>query len=336
MQQLDEVEKQEALPFSSWWPVAAGALLGVMLRLVFSGHANGPYGAMMGSFIFLAPAAVSAVTVYLAERRARRGWGYYAFAGMFSNVLFVVGTLMILIEGWICAIVILPLFALFGVVTGLLMGAVCRLTRWPKQAAYSVVVLPLLLGAVEPTAGLPVREKTIDRTLLIDAPRNVVWDQLMNVRDIRHDEVGSAIAFRIGVPPPMSAISGSQDGAVVRRISMGKRVYFDQVAVEQREQEYVRWAQRFYPDSFPPGSFDEHVVMGGPYFDIGEVEYTLTPEGGGTRLSVSMHYRVSTRFNWYADAVARLMLGNVEEVLLGLYQSRAQATAATGQPSPAR
>jgi hypothetical protein len=328
MRELSEVEKQEGLPFSSWWPIVAGALVGVVLRLAFFGHADGPYDAMMGSFIFLAPAAVSAVTVYLAERRARRGWGYYAFAGMFANVLFVIGTLMILIEGWICAAVILPFFAMVGVVTGLIMGAVCRLTRWPKQAAYSFVMLPLILGAVEPPSGLPVRQKTIERTLLIDAPRDAVWNQLMNVRDIRHDEVGSAIAFRIGVPPPMSAISGSQGGTAVRRISMGKHVYFDQVEIERREQAYVRWAQRFYPDSFPPGSFDEHVVMGGPYFDIGEVEYTLTPEGAGTRLSVSMHYRVSTRFNWYADAVARLMLGNLEEVLLGVYQGRAEALAA--------
>lgn len=38
-----------------------------------------------------------------------------------------------------------------------------------------------------------------------------------------------------------------------------------------------------------------------------------------------MHYRVSTRLNWYADAVARIVLGNLEEVLLGVYQERSQA-----------
>lgn len=36
-----------------------------------------------------------------------------------------------------------------------------------------------------------------------------------------------------------------------------------------------------------------------------------------------MRYRVSTQFNWYADGVARLLLGNFEDVIPGFYQRRA-------------
>jgi hypothetical protein len=269
-------------------------------------------------------AAVGAITVYLAERRARRGWGYYVYAGMVANALFVTGTLLIMIEGLICAVVILPLFALIGMVGAVIMGAVCRLTNWPKQAAYSIAVLPLLLGAIEPTAGLPVRLRTLERSIVIDAPREVVWNQLMNISDIRHEEVEDGIAFRIGAPPPLSALSDDNDGERVRHISMSKRVHFDQVEIERREHEYIRWSQRFYPDSFPPGSFDEHVVVGGEYFDVDFVSYTLTPSGEQTQLTLAIHYRVSTRFNWYADGVARIVLGNLEEVLLELYQQRSQ------------
>ena len=326
MQPLSETEKQENLPFPTWWPILAGALVGVVLRLIYVGGPDGPYGAMMGSFIYLAPLAVGAITVYFAERRARRGWGYYIIAGMSANSLFVIGTVLVLLEGWICVIVILPLFVVIGMFGALLMGAVCRWTNWPKQASYSIVLLPLLLGAIEPTAGLPVRLRTIERTVTIDAPREQVWDQLMNVRDIRPDEVADGIAFRIGVPRPMSALSENIDGRPARRVSMGKQVYFDQIEVERREREYVRWQQRFHSDSFPPGAFDEHVVMGGEYFDIAAVAYTLSAAGAGTQLTLTMHYRVSTRFNWYADAVARLLLGDLEEVLLDVYRQRSQAT----------
>jgi len=169
--------------------------------------------------------------------------------------------------------------------------------------------------------------RTIEHTVLVDAPREVVWDQLMNVRNIRHEEVEDGIAFRIGAPPPLSALSDEEEGERVRRISMGKRVHFDQVEIERREHEYIRWSQRFYPDSFPPGSFDEHVVMGGEYFDVDFVSYSLTPQGARTQLKMSLHYRVSTRFNWYADPLARLVLGNLQEVLLGMYQRRSEAQA---------
>jgi hypothetical protein len=40
---------------------------------------------------------------------------------------------------------------------------------------------------------------------------------------------------------------------------------------------------------------------------------------------VQFRYRVSTDFNWYAGAVARLLIGNFEHVILGLYRQRAEA-----------
>ena len=313
-------ESASALPYPKWWPFVAGALVGIALRVAFFGGPGERWGAMMGSFIYLVPVAVSAVTVYVAELQCRRSWGYYFAAGLWANALFVLGTLGIMVEGLICAIVIVPFFAVIGGLAALFMGMVCRLTRWPKHTMYCVAVLPLICGAFEPTGNLPQRIRTVERSIFVAAPRAAVWTQLLNISDIQPQEVDDALAFRIGVPPPLSAVS---DDAHVRRVSMGKNVYFDQIEIERRELEYIRWSQRFYPDSFPAGSFDEHVVMGGEYFDISDVSYTLTPQGASTQLTIVMRYRVSTQFNWYADAVARLVLGNLAETLLRVYERRA-------------
>ncbi|MEJ0086617.1 MAG: hypothetical protein WDO72_13095 [Pseudomonadota bacterium] len=40
---------------------------------------------------------------------------------------------------------------------------------------------------------------------------------------------------------------------------------------------------------------------------------------------MSMNYRVSTRFNWYAGPVADLLIGNFEENILRFYARRAEA-----------
>src|SRR5690242_17022755 len=119
MQPQATIDNQKMLPYAKWWPIIGGALFGIALRLVYFGGAKGPYAPMMGAFIYLAPFAVGAVTVYLAERRARRSWGYYLAAGFGSTALFVIGTLLIMVEGWICVIVILPLFAGIGMFGGL-------------------------------------------------------------------------------------------------------------------------------------------------------------------------------------------------------------------------
>lgn len=106
---------------------------------------------------------------------------------------------------------------------------------------------------------------------------------------------------------------------------MAKDIYFDQVFTHWQEGRYVRWTYRFHEDSFPPYALDEHVVIGGHYFDILDTSYSLTPKGAATALTVRMTYRLSTQFNWYADPVARLLLTNLGEVNLEYYRRRSEA-----------
>jgi hypothetical protein len=317
------------LPYRGRWPVAAGVLAGLLLRFVFSGGSGGPYVAMMNSFIIGAPVLVSVVTVYLAERAARRTWGYYFVAPFVANVLFVVGTLLIEIEGWICAIIIVPLFAVVGGLAGLAMGAICRVTRWPRRAIVGcAAVLPLLGGAVEQRVDTTNLRRVQQREVFIAAAPADVWRVLVDTRDIRPAEVDRAWMYRIGVPTPQAGLGDFRDGEHLRHITMGKGVHFDQVASEWEENRRITWRYRFAPDSFPAGALDDHVRIGGEYFDVSECTYSLAAVPGGTRLAIRMDYRVSTHFNWYAAPVADWLVGDFAEVILDFYARRASAAAA--------
>jgi hypothetical protein len=313
------------LPFSAWWPVLLGALAGVLLRLVFSGKPGHAYAPMLGAFIYCSPLMVGAVTVYAAERVARRSWGYYFWAPFLANLFYVGGTLLIMVEGLVCALLILPMFALLGATGGLIMGAVCRITDWPARVLHVFWALPLVLGAVENQLPLPQHERMVERVLLIDAPPQRIWQEIHTARHIRPEEVKHALLFRVGVPLPEAGVSETVNGERVRHISMGKAVHFDQVVTDWDENRKVAWVHRYAADSFPPYALDEHVVLGGHYFDITHTSYELTPREGGTELRLRMGYRVSTPFNWYADPLARLMLGNIESVLLQFYRGRAES-----------
>jgi len=138
-----------------WWPLVAGIAYGVSIRLVFSGEAGGPYNAMMSSFTLLVPVLVGAVTVMVAERTARRSWSYYFWAAAAANVLFVIGTLALTIEGLICCILAVPLFAVLGGIGGLLTGMLCRQKEWSRHSVHGLAILPLILGALEQQVPLP-------------------------------------------------------------------------------------------------------------------------------------------------------------------------------------
>jgi hypothetical protein len=313
------------LPYTRWWPVVGGALAGLLMRFAFTGKAGDAFAAMMSAFIVGAPLAVGIVTVWLAERTERRSWSYYFLAPALATSITVLGTLLIMIEGLICAIVIVPLFAVLAGTAGLLMGAVCRFTDWPRPTIVGCfAVLPLIAGAFEHRLPLPALERSQDREIHVAAPPSAVWRELVDTRDIHPDEVEDAWMYRIGVPVPRAGSADVEEGLHLRRVTMGKGIRFDQVATEWRPEERVSWRYRFSADSFPPGALDDHVRIGGHYFDLGETTYSLRPDGAGTRLAVRMRYRVSTTFNWYAGPVADFLVGDFAQEILGFYARRAE------------
>ncbi|HTK99966.1 MAG TPA: hypothetical protein VL379_18160 [Pseudomonadales bacterium] len=328
--QLNTDEIRRALQLRWWWPLAAGVLFGIAVRVIYSGRAGGPYNAMMGSFALLVPIGVAALTVFVAELQEQRTWAYYFWMSALANVLFTVGTFVIHIEGLICVILAAPMFAIIGGVAGLIVGAAFRGTKWLRRATYCCALLPLFLGSYEHYIPLPQQVRTIERTITVAAPRWDVWDQLMTAEAIRPDEMDDGYMYQIGVPLPESALAGeTDDGRLVRHIRMGRGIEFDQIATDWQACSHVRWQYHFTANSFPPRALDDHVRIGGEYFDVLDAQYSLRPiDGGRTALRVTMSYRVSTRFNWYAQPVAKLIVGNFEETALRFYARRAEAQAA--------
>jgi hypothetical protein len=305
-------------------PLICGALVGVAFRLFFSGTPGEPYHAMMSTFTLLVPIVVGAVTVYMAERAGRRSWSYYFFAAAAANALFVIGTMVIRVEGLICAVLVVPLFGLVGGLGGILMGAVCRWTRWPRPAIYSFAALPLLLGGLEQNLALPQDIRSVERVRTLSASPEAIWTHLTVAKDIRSDEIGTAWMYRIGAPLPLSAVTVLADGTQVRHIMMGKGIRFDQIAADWQPNRRIRWTYRFANDSFPSGALDDHVRIGGRYFDVIDTEYVLRKLNAGTELRVTMRYRVSTAFNWYTQPIAEFLVGNFEEAALRFYAIRAE------------
>jgi hypothetical protein len=151
-----------------------------------------------------------------------------------------------------------------------------------------------------------------------------VWQQINNARDIAPAEVQHAWAYRIGVPLPVSGITTDTAEGPIRKSTWGKGVHFDEVIRQWEPQRHVRWTYRFAEDSFPAGALDDHVKVGGAYFDLHDTSYTLTPEEGGTRLHIRVSYRISTDFDAYANWVAQRLLGNFSEVILNMYKARSE------------
>jgi hypothetical protein len=319
-------ENNNHFTFSSLYPLTAGVVAGLLLRFLFYGKPGSSWSAMAGAFIYLAPLLVGAVTVYVAERKRRRSWTFYFWAPFMANCFFVVGTLLIMIEGLICAMVIVPLFAALGALGGLAMGIVCRVTNWPKQALSALAALPLALGLAGDGLPTPSEFSRVERSFFIAATAEVIWQQLTQADHIAAEDFKGTWAARIGVPMPLAGTTvlrpGDSPTGYVRLAQWQKKVHFEGLVTDWQPARYIRWTYRFAPDSFPQGALDDHVMIGGHYFDLIDTSFKLTPVSGGTQLSIAANYRVSTQFNFYADRVAQLLMGNMLQTAGDFYQHR--------------
>ncbi len=319
------------------WPqliylFAAGAAYGLLMRGAFAlkffnapavGNAS---GAMLASFLFLVPLVIGILTVYRLAP-AQRTWGKALLLPWIPTLLFIAGTALLLIEGSICIIMALPIFLATASFGGFVMWLVMKFAVPPKSVMSTFLVLPVLAGLYE--RDLPLRDvrETSDASVHISAPPQAIWQLINRAERIVPAEMENGWAYRIGVPHPIEAVTVDTAAGRVRKLRWEQGVHFDEPILDWDENHYIRWRYEFAADSIPSGALDEHVAVGGRYFDLIDTSYKLDPEGDGTRLSIHVTYRVSTGFNWYAARLARWLVDDSARTILAFYQRRCEGQA---------
>ncbi len=319
--------------FGGLLAMGAGALYGLVMRVLL-GHMQGlakwlgisldtGYVMTMG-FVYATPLVVGALTIY-AMRRVRPTWTQAAFTPWLSTGLMMLGAMFTALEGAICIVLMTPVFLAIASLGGLLMKLALKHSRLGSMQVGLLATLPLLMAVIDGPMSEE-RWQQIDRSIVVEAAPERVWGEIVAARDIRREEFPRTWIHLIGVPRPVEGVQHETPTGEVRESRWERGVQFVGRVTERVEARRLAWRYEFSPDSFPPGTMDEHVVIGGRYFDLGETRFTLTPiEGGRTRLDIHASFRVTTSFNGYAVAVADFLGGDFVDGLLTLYKRRSEA-----------
>jgi hypothetical protein len=313
-----------------------GTAYGLAMRLLFGSAdtlgglsktaASGP---MLAAFVIGVPILVGGITVYTADPKELT-WLRAIFRPWLPTLAFVAGTALLLIEGSICIAMALPIFLFAASVGGVLAFLVRRTLRPAPGAVSALLALPLVLGYAETQLPLPQDTFEAKDSVLIAAPPEAIWQLINGATGIQPEEMRGGLAWAIGVPYPVEAITHTTGDQRVRKLRWQKDVSFDEPITAWEENRFIQWRYDFKPDSFPPGALDDHVLIGGKYFDLIDTSYKLTPEGAGTRLEIVVNYRVSTHFNFYATAWARVLVDDAASAILGFYKHRSERPLAKG------
>lgn len=278
------------------------------------------------SFAFLCatPVTIGAIVVY-GLRDSRPSIWKMIWAPWLAIILALLGSIIALLEGSICVILVSPLFLAASSLGGLAMGLLLRWLGHGKTTLNGFLILPLALLLVEP----PVNKQPMvleDRVaVVVNASPQRIWAEIKNARGIQRDELAFSFAHLIGVPRPLEGYNTPTANGEFRFSTWERGVNFSAEVTEQVEHRSITWRYRFSPASFPSGSLDDHVMIGGKYFDLYDTTFNLVPVSPtSTRLEIISHYSVTTGVNFYGIPVARFIAQDFMGTIVQLYKTRSE------------
>jgi hypothetical protein len=317
-------------PSALWTGVAASVAYGVAFRLLIS-HPGAAafFGAMTIAFLFVVPFVIGFLTVHVGDRDGTWTWPHRLFLPWLSALLSLGVALLFAWEGLICVVLWVPLFLVMSLLGGLaaaLAGKVVRGRRARAALAGCFALLPALVAPLEREVPVAGELRLVTTSIEIQAPPATVWSEIARVRRFEAVEHRFAWSHLIGFPRPVEATLSFEGEGGIRHASFERGVVFVETIRVWEPGRRLAFAIDADPDSIPARALDEHVTVGGPYFDVLEGEYEIEPLAADrVRLHLASRHRLSTRFNFYAGAWTDFILADTQRYILEALKRRCEA-----------
>jgi hypothetical protein len=298
--------------------LVGAVVYGLIARLAFS-ESLPIAEPMTFTFIFLVPLAVGYVSVAGSPPGDRK-----AFTGVLlalgATFMLLVTVLAVGVEGLICVVMMTPVFFVMALAGGALAIIVrsIRNRRMRATAFVLVLVLPYAAGPLEQQIPQLQSRRVVENRIRIRADAQTVWSQIIRVPAIRPEEYRTTFIHRIGFPRPIEATLSHEGVGGVREASFERGVLFRETVIDWVPQRRLSFT--IAVDSIPTKTLDQHVTVGGEYFDVLDGTYEIVPiSAEEVELRLWSTHRLSTHFNGYAslwtDFVMRQIQGNILEVV---------------------
>ncbi|MFZ6653634.1 hypothetical protein [Undibacterium sp. TJN19] len=306
--------------------LCAGVIYGMLLRIGFEYKFlnDGWLQIVSTAFLVITPFSVGAVAVLLAAGKQPISVGKQISIASTSMLLFLFTMFILLFEGLICIILVLPVFLVAAIIGGVIAGAIHNHLRPSRATLPCFALLPLLLGPVEAHLPPATSEQQVSSVIQIQASPEEVFDQLATVRDIAPGELGFAFVHLIGLPKPVEANMAGTGVGAVRRSDWEKNVHFEEIITTWQRPYAMHYKFHMLPGGIPRDALDRHVEMGGEYFNVLDGGFDLRARDGGTELRLSTRFQNKSQLKTYGDLWGKMVLADFHQSILGLMKNRAE------------
>lgn len=308
--------------------IVAGMLYGFLLRFILGPNSSSytsPW-VMTVAFLFIVPAVIGFITISEAEGRERTSMREWIFVPWFPTILACLLAVVFKLEGIICLIFALPITLLGATIGGIAAGLFARRQRNASRSTLAcLAVLPLILAPLEANTSAPLQLRTVASEIRIHASPAAVWKNIERVPTISPVELETNWTQRVGFPRPIEATLSYEGIGGVRHASFEHGLLFIETITDWQPEKRLAFRIKADTDHIPPTTLDEHVTIGGRYFDVLDGEYRIEPlSNGDVLLHLTSHQRLSTDFNGYAGMWSDAVMQSLQTSILQVIQHRCE------------
>ncbi|PYX31227.1 MAG: hypothetical protein DMG80_10485 [Acidobacteria bacterium] len=312
-----------------WTGVLVGAIYGLIVRFAFSSPFFERFGgAMTWAFLLGVPFAMGFITIFIIERRepsALLVWVMWPWLPLAAAAL---GTVFTLFEGAICVVMLFPVGMACASLGGIIAGIMVRLladARANDVIAGAILLLPMMIAPWEQRVLYSKEIHTTENVIDIAASAPLIWSNIERVRAIQTSELPDSWSHRIGFPDPIEATLSHEGIGGIRHATFTGGVLFIETIDAWEPEQRLGFSIKAQTDQIPNTTLDEHVRVGGAFFDVLHGEYSLEPLGNGmVRLHLSSQQRLSTDFNWYARIWSDATMSDLQSRILKVVKARCE------------
>ncbi|RCH55760.1 hypothetical protein DJ568_06335 [Mucilaginibacter hurinus] len=300
-------------------------LFALIIHFIFDGDFSEFLKIMSLSFIFFVPFGIGLLTVYFSSIKNINTPGYRFTAPWVSVLLFLLITLCFSIEGWACWLMVLPVFFIASSIGGYVGAKLKIKTKKGKTYLSALVMLPFLISPIENYTGAHPSIYKAYTFIDIDAEKDDIWSNVTRVKTIAPKQDNGWLTSSLGFPRPIRAELNYNGVGGYRKAIFDKGLIFHEAVTDYTEGRSMSFTITANPHEIPSTAMDEHVVIGGKYFDVMDGTYELDQLNRKKyRLHLYSHFKLSTTFNFYASIWANWIMKDIQNNILQVIKQRAE------------
>ena len=318
------VDKQKLI--STLKIIAIPTAYALVLRFFFGISTwNDTFNMMSKTFLFFLPTIIGALTIYFSNIEKVKNLGYRIMTPWIPVFAFFFITLIFLIEGWPCLLMILPIFLIASSIGGLI-GGYYKLRKKDNKMYLSVLtLLPLFISPIENFIGADSTPYKAYTYIDINAPADKIWSNVTRVREIRKEQDKGWLTNLLNFPRPVKAELNFEGVGAYREAIFTNGLIFHETVTEYIDKKKMSFTIKALPHEIPLTTMDEHLVIGGKYFDVLNGTYELEKLSDKTyRLHLYSNFKLTTTFNFYASWWANNIMKDIQNNILQIEKQRAE------------